>query len=98
MRFQATAGIVLVKFGKRFAAPEAERLQQIVSSPEHLSQLTLDFTDVRDFHDAAFVPLAKTLSAISTTKVVLHGLTRHHSRMLGYLGVGLRSTRPLALA
>jgi anti-anti-sigma regulatory factor len=79
-------GALVLQLGKEFSAPEAERLHETVLSFSPLSQLTLDFTRVREFHDAAFGMLAKTLGAQCAVKVVLRGLTLHQFRMLRYLG------------
>ena len=88
MHAELTDGSLLLRFGRQFGVPEVERLSETVVSFAPLSQLTLDFTDVRDFQDSAFSLLATTLAANPASKVVLRGLTLHHSRILGCFGVG----------
>ncbi len=87
MRVHLAEGIVLVQLGRQFGAPDARRLREIVLSFAPISKLTLDFALVREFHDAAFAPLAETLRGLSATEVVLRGHTVHQSRMLKYFGV-----------
>lgn len=84
---QLTDGSLRLRLGSHFGVPEAERLSETVRSFAPFSQLTLDFTDVRDFEDSACGVLAKTLSASRAHKVVLLGLTLHQARMLKYFGV-----------
>ena len=87
MHVQAKQGTVLLKIGKRFATPDAERLGQTVESLAPLSKVIVDFTEVREFHDAAFFLLSKALRALAKVKVVLRGLTLHQSRLLEYLAL-----------
>jgi hypothetical protein len=87
MHAQLAEGALLLRFGRQFGIPEAERLAETVLSFAPLSQLTLDFTEVRDFQDSACGLLARLLAANRGLKLVLHGLTLHQSRMLGYRGV-----------
>ena len=78
-----------MKVGRRFATLDAERLGQTVESLAPLSKVIVDFTEVLEFHDAAFFLLSKALRALAKVKVkvVLHGLTVHQSRLLEYLGL-----------
>jgi hypothetical protein len=87
MHIEAEHGTILLKLGRRFTAPEAERVGQAVESLAPFSQLIVDFTEVREFHDAAFFSLSKALRALARVKVVLRGLTRHQARLLRYLGL-----------
>jgi hypothetical protein len=87
MQIEEEDGTVLLKLGTRFTTPDAERLGQAVESLAPFSQLILDFSEVREFHDAAFLSLSKALRALAKVKVVLRGLTLHQSRVLKYLGL-----------
>ncbi len=87
MHIEAEHGTVLLKLGRRFAAAEADRLAQTVRSLAPFSQLILDFTDVRELHEAGLLSLTKALAVVSGVKVVLRGLTLHQVRVLRYLGL-----------
>jgi hypothetical protein len=87
MHIEAKHGTVLLKLGRRFTAPDAERLRQAVESLAPFSELTLDFTEVHELHDAAFLSLSRTLAELVEVKVVLRGLTLHQVRLLKYLGL-----------
>jgi len=87
MHAELKEGSLVLRFGRQFGVPEAERLSETIRSFAALSQLTLDFTGVREFQDSACGLLAATLAANRALKVVLLGLTRHQSRMLRYFGV-----------
>ena len=95
MHVEATRGALLLRFGRRFAVREADHLQEAIHAFTPFSQLTLDFSEVREFEDAAVVPLAKTLGDLVHVAVQIHGLTMHQWRMLAYFGV--RRPPPSAL-
>ncbi len=88
MRIEAAHGAVLFRLGKRFSTAEAERLHEAAMELQPLTQLTLDFTDVREFHDSALLPLSRTLRELSAPRIVFRGLTLHHTRILRYFGLG----------
>ena len=88
MHVEASRGALLVRFGSRFAVSEAERLQEAIGAFAPFAQLTLDFGEVRQFEDAAFVPLAKALGGLGNVELRMRGLTMHQERMLRYFGVG----------
>ncbi len=87
MQVQAQEGTVLVKLGRRFAPPDGERLRQTVESLAPFSRLIVDFTGVRELHDAAFLSLSRAVLPLADVEVILRGLTLHQSRLLEYLGV-----------
>jgi anti-anti-sigma regulatory factor len=80
-------GSLRLRLGRQFDVTESERLAETVRSFAPLSQLTLDFNEVRSFEDSACGVLARTLSASCVRNVVLLGLTARESRMLKFLGV-----------
>jgi hypothetical protein len=88
MHARLRKGSLLLRFGRQFNVQEVERLSETVQSFAPLSQLTLDFTEVRECQGLACDLLAKTLAANPTLKVVFRGLDLHLSRMLGCFGVG----------
>ena len=92
MHAQLKNGTLLLRFGTRFGIAEAERVCEAARAFAPLRQLTLDFTDVRDFEQSACTVVAKMLSARFARKVVLLGVTPGKSGMLKYLGV--ECTRP----
>lgn len=96
MHIEAEQGTVLIKVGRRFGPPDAEHLAGVVESLAPFSQLIVDFTDVREFHDAAFLSLARALRALAEVPVVLRGLTIHQSRLLKYLGLPIAELRARA--
>jgi hypothetical protein len=88
MQIEAEHGRVLLKLGKRFAIPDAERLARTVESLAPMASVTVDFSETREVHDAAFLSLAMALRALGNdVQVVLRGLTMHHARVLKYLGM-----------
>ncbi|HET7753445.1 MAG TPA: hypothetical protein VFK85_06005 [Anaeromyxobacteraceae bacterium] len=68
----------------------ASRLQALVGDVDPGSLLTLDFREVRLFHDSAIASLAAALSAHPGARLV--GLSEHHYRLLRY--VASPSTTP----
>ncbi len=88
MHAQLTEGSLLLRFGRQFGLPAVERLSETILSFAPVSQLTLDFTEVRDFQHSACGLLATTLAANRALKVVFRGLTLHQSRMLRCFGIG----------
>ncbi len=86
MHVQLKDGSLRLRLGSRFGVPEAERVGETVQAFAPLRQLTLDFTDVREFEQSACPVLAKVVSASFVRKVVLLGVTLAQSRMLNCLG------------
>jgi hypothetical protein len=85
MQIQTTRGKLWVRVGTRFGTTEAERLYEGVLALGPFTHLTVDFTAVREFHDAALPLLARTLGALPRVEVALRGLTLHQRRMLSYV-------------
>lgn len=84
---ESAAGDLRVRLGRRFDAPDAERVADAVLAFAPFSRLTVDFTNVREFSDAAVIPLARTLAGLDRVHVLLRGMTRHQYRLLRYLGL-----------
>ncbi len=94
MHAQLKDGFLRLRLGRRFGVPEAERVRETVQAFAPLRQLTLDFTDVRDFEQSACQVLAKVVSAIFVRKIVLLGVTLGQSRLLKYLGADCTRSEP----
>ncbi len=82
---------LVVRLGERFAFEEAARIEEELSalsavSVTDLSHVTLDFSEVREFEDAAIVPLAGCLRRFGV-RIQTRGLTIHEQRMLAYFGI-----------
>ncbi len=89
MHIEAQNGTVLLrKLGRTFLQRDAERMAELLQTFTPFSQLVLDFTRVRECHDAALLSLVKMLQPLVGVTVVLRGLTRHETRLLQYLGLG----------
>ncbi len=87
MHVQASAGALRVRFGSRFGASEVEKLREAIKSFAPVSDLVVDFGDVRVFEDVAIAPLTRLLRGLGRARVRLRGMTLHQSRMLRYFGV-----------
>jgi hypothetical protein len=87
MHVAAQEGRVLLKLGRTFVASDAERAIQVLKSLAPFSELTVDFTDVHEFHDAAFPALFEAMELLTKVRVALRGLTERQSRLLHYLGL-----------
>jgi len=62
---------------------EALRLAEIVRRSADGAALSVDLRSARETHDAAVVALAR---ALGERDVAIVGLSRHHERLLGYVG------------
>ncbi len=89
MHIEARQGMVFLKLDGHFTVRDAERVSEAVEALAPFSQLIVDFTEVREFHDAAFFSFSRVLRGLAKVNVVLRGLTRHQTRVLRYLGLPL---------
>lgn len=96
MHMAAQDGRLLLKLGRTFAARDAERMSEILESLAPFSELVVDFTDVHEFHDAAFPALFKAMEPLAGIRVTLRGLTEHQARLLKYLNLQVREFRACA--
>ena len=83
---QQRAGAAVVALHGSFDVNEAARLHQALLELSSSSSVTLDFRDVRLFHDSAIAVLARDLSLEAGPHVSLLGLSEHHYRLLHYIG------------
>jgi len=72
----------VIRVDGAFDVDAACRLQALVAEVGAGCPLTLDFREVRLFHDSAICSLAAALSSHPDTRVV--GLSLHHYRLLRY--------------
>ncbi len=80
-------GEVVIHLDGDFDAIAATRLSGWLGEVPSSQPLVLDFTQVRTCEDFGLAAVASDLAARSGLQV--HGLTRHHERMLRYFGVKL---------
>jgi anti-anti-sigma regulatory factor len=66
-----------------FDRAAASYLQELVSGVAAETPLTLDFREVRLFHDSAIAPLAAAISSHPDARLV--GLSQHQYRLLQYV-------------
>jgi len=62
---------------------EARRLAEALSLSSDGAELRVDLRSARETHDAAVVALARALGLHNGS---ILGLSRHHERLLGYVG------------
>ena len=62
---------------------EALRLADVMSRSSDGAELSVDLRAARETHDAAVVALAR---ALGERQGAILGLSRHHERLLGYVG------------
>ncbi len=74
------------RVGPFFGSEEAWALHRALENGEPGMRIEVDFREVRDFDPAALALLAEDIRADSS-KIGLHGVSRHLVRVLRYLGV-----------
>ncbi len=79
-------GTLLLRLGSHFGVDEAARLRETVASFSPLSRLTLDFTAVREFQEAALGMLAGILGERHAGEVIVQGLPPQQARILNCVG------------
>ncbi len=79
-------GLVL-RFDGTFDAAEGWKLHEALAAVDPADRVTLEFGQVRQFHDFAIALLAQDLSNLDG-RVEARGLSHHQRRILRYFGVG----------
>jgi hypothetical protein len=74
------------EIGPRFAVEDAVRLHHEIERAAPGTRVEIDFHRVRDCHDVALAALARDIAG-GRARVALRGVSHHHLRLLGYLGV-----------
>ena len=88
-------GEVVIRIDGTFDAKAATRLAGWLVEVPPAAPLVIDFSHVRDCEDFGLASVAKDLAGRG--QLVVHGLTRHHERMLKYFGVDL-DRAPVAMS
>lgn len=70
-----------------FGPVEEETLSDVLRELEPDRPVTIDFREVRLFHDIAVARLARDIGELHRS-VALVGLSEHHHRLLRYIGLG----------
>ena len=86
-RTRGARGEVVIRLDGTFDASAAHRLAGWLGEVPCTQPLVIDFTRVRTCEDYGLAEVARDLAA--RDGLVVHGLTRHHERMLRYFGVRL---------
>jgi hypothetical protein len=81
-QLDAPAGTV-IRLDGAFDRAAAARLQALVDDVAESAALTLDFREVRLFHDSAITSLADALARHPDARLV--GLSEHQYRLLRYV-------------
>ncbi len=87
-----TSGTVFEVSGS-FDPEEVGRLHELLIGLGPETPVTLDFREVRLFHDSAIAPLAQEIGA-ANRPVLLFGLSEHHHRLLRYVGFKVNRRAP----
>ncbi len=80
-------GEVVIRLDGNFDASAATRLSGWLGDVPSTQPLVIDFTQVRTCEDFGLAAVAREL--VARDGLVVHGLTRHHERLLRYFGVKL---------
>jgi hypothetical protein len=85
---RGVGGEVVIRIAGVFDVEAARRLAGWFMHVPAGARMVLDFSAVRDCQEIGLAAVADDLA--SRERLVVRGLTRHHERMLRYLGVDLR--------
>jgi hypothetical protein len=86
---EGTRGELVIRLGGTFDQAAASRVAgQLRELPSHAG-VVLDFSAVRQLHDHDLAAVADAIGARAPA-IAVHGLGRHHERLLRYFGVELQ--------
>lgn len=77
---------LLIRLDGTFDLAAVEEIQRVLAESPEGSEVYLDLSQVRDFHDRAVAVLADAVKA-APHPISVRGLRQHQYRMLRYLGV-----------
>jgi hypothetical protein len=80
---------MFVKIEQRFSVASAQMLRAALTLGAPFQRVTIDFSDASFVEDAALCMLAEILSEHAESSVELHGMSRHHQRVLRCMGVAI---------
>jgi hypothetical protein len=79
-------GNLVIRMDGAFDIDSVEDIRGRIANLPEDSEVYVDLSRVREFHDRAVAMLADVLS-LATARVFVRGLRQHQYRMLRYLGV-----------
>jgi hypothetical protein len=83
---QTVQGSLLIRMDGVFDIEAARAIQDRIAHAAEGTEIYIDLSRVRDFHDRAVAVLAEA-TATSSARVSVRGLRQHQYRMMRYLGV-----------
>ncbi len=84
-------GATVIRMDGVFDVPAAQRLARALAQTDANEQVSVDLTQVREFHDYGVTVLAQAL-ATRGARIVVRGLRQHHLRLLRYFGIDTGAT------
>jgi hypothetical protein len=82
----AGQGSLLIRMDGVFDTDSVKSIQDRIAGSGEDSEIYIDLSRVREFHDRAVAVLADVIGA-SAARVSVRGLRQHQYRMMRYLGV-----------
>lgn len=82
----ATRGRLTVEVGSSFLVEDAQEMGAAITDAAPGTEVDIDFRQVRDCHGPALARLAEAMRS-GRAHVALRGMSDHHLKLLGYLGV-----------
>jgi hypothetical protein len=80
-----------------FGAPEVQAIKDILLGVAPGARIVLDFSHAEKMQEFAIAWAAQILGEMDGTAIRVHGLCRHHERILAYMGAhltGAAESRP----
>ena len=96
MSIAAKPGTTSVRVERCFKVADAHVLRETLTLFAPVKHVTIDFRGASPVEDAALPILAEIVTAHPTSRVELFGLSRHHWRVLRYMGVTTDAVAGLA--
>jgi hypothetical protein len=93
---QALGTAVVIVVGPTLLPHDVDELARKLDLLRPVELLTIDLASVRSLDDCVFARLAEAARRI-TPAVMYRGLSRHHQRLLRYLGHGVSEAPSLAV-
>ena len=84
---------LLIRLDGAFDLAAAGEIQRVLADSPEGTEVYVDLSQVREFHDRAVAMLADVLAA-TRARVSVRGLRQHQYRMLRYLGVAPSALDP----
>lgn len=84
---------LVIRMDGTFDAAAAAEIQETIAEAPQGSEIYVDLSQVRDFHDRAVASLAEAVKR-TPHPISVRGLRQHQYRMLRYLGVDAGALDP----